>query len=184
MLAETSEIGKWIWQEERMAIVPTISNQKIGHMQTYSEGNETNYTKPGLPRWSPASWYSRINLCLLPAPGGCRKENPGHVAGLVLKGLSSRTRVGLQPLHNQWHHPNRQGTHAGGSLFEKQGLGCLPSEYMKLLLIHLSSHLRERRCSNKHLDIYASTIWLWGYQARKTPSGNRYAFFIEETVSK
>lgn len=32
-----------------MAIVAIISNQKTGHMQIYSEGNETNYTNQAYP---------------------------------------------------------------------------------------------------------------------------------------
>lgn len=141
-----------------MAIVAVISNQKIGHTQTYSE---TNYTNPGPPRWSPASGYSRVNPCLQSAACGRRDGNPGLVAGWLLKGLRSRARTWAcsSCIINSTIQIGRE-LMQDSACSKSRDLGCLPSGSVKLILIHLSSHLRERRYINKHLDIYASTIWL------------------------
>lgn len=94
-----------------------------------------------------------ISVCSL--SHGYKEENPGLVPGLVLQGMGPQT--------STWSH-----SHCGKNSIIQTGrelawevacpkskdLGCLPSEYMKLILIYLSSHLRERRCLVTSILIY------------------------------
>lgn len=132
-----------------MAILPTISNEKIRHMQTYSEGNKTTSTKTGPPiRGSPASGYSHVNLCLqsppFPTVPAGRKIQGLWLAWFWKRSAPSRARVGLQSLHNEWHHPSRLGTHTELAFSKsKDWAACLLSTWCFSSSIYLHTWVRQ-----------------------------------------
>lgn len=90
-LAEGGETGKWIWQGKKLAVVPTIPNQKTRQMQTYLKDNGTTYTT-SMPTQKTRRPHSSLSAA---CPTGTRRRTQGLCLAWFFKGWALRPAHGV-----------------------------------------------------------------------------------------
>ena len=115
-LSERGKIGEWIWPEGRLATVPTISNHKISHRQTYLENMRQilqNQADPEGPQ--PLGRAILTSVCSL-SPKGTGKRGqewaPGKGCWVAAHVMNGTNRTGRRLLQESAYSKSRTWTAA------------------------------------------------------------------------